>query len=148
MVAQSLVEGGVESDFGFQEAGYRAADLGAVGDFGELRGVDAGDLGGGLEVDFRHGPAGVGEVLQGDRGVGGDALGSKAGFAEFGGEGHAEATGVGRGDQFLGIGARAVLETGAERIRGVLEDVAVSGKGAATRLEVAAPNGEGFAFHR
>ena len=58
-----LEQGGVEGDLSrFQNAGDRAADFGVVGEFGELRLVDAGDLGFGGQVDLGDGGLFAGDV--------------------------------------------------------------------------------------
>ena len=92
-----------------QHLGHRTAFLGVLGELRKGRGVDAGYLR--FRVELNPGDAEtLSDFLQVHRGRGVDARGRKAALAQSGGQGHGKAAGVRRGNQFLGIGARAALK--------------------------------------
>ena len=141
------MEFGVEGDFGFEGAGDGAVLFGVGGDFLEVGVVDAGDLGVGVEVDFGDGPVAI-DLVEAEVCFGGNFFGAVASFAEEGGEGHAEAAGMGGGDEFFAVGAGALFEAVGEGVVGVFEGAALRADGSLAGFEVAVPDGGSCSCHR
>jgi hypothetical protein len=88
-----------------------------------------------------HDGKAIGHLLERNLGCGLHALGGELGFAENQRQSHREASGMGRADEFLGIGAGLALEPAAEAIGIVLQRAALCGDGAFTILDSAMPDG-------
>src|SRR5271157_6340611 len=85
--------------------------------------------------------------LERDLAEGLDALRRETGLAELSRERHGEAASVRRGDEFFGIGARALFETRDERIRRGREHATRGGHNSLSRFERSLPNCVGTALH-
>ena len=86
--------------------------------------------------------------IQRDGGFGADLFRPVPLLAEVVGERHAEAAGMGGGDEFFRIGALGVLEAGRERKGDVAEHLAVAVQLAAAAAQVTLPAAVGGALDR
>ena len=116
---------------------HRAFLLGLFRQRLELGGVVTRDLRFRLQLDLGDGHA-LTHTVDMDFGVGVDALGRHLLAAKAGGQRHGVAAGMGRADQFLGIGAFAVAEAGVEGI-GTFERFAAEPHKTRTVLQTATP---------
>jgi len=134
------LELGVHGNPGVEHLGHGAALFRLAG--GILEGLGAGARNDGFDgqVDGRDGKAVV-HLVQRDFGLGVQALGDHARFGQDVRQRHGEAAGMGRAQQFLGVGAGRVAEAGVETIGLVLERAALRGDRAFAGLQVARPGG-------
>src|SRR5262249_27424923 len=137
---------GIQRDVRLEHARHRAVGLGVGGKRVELGAVDVRHAPAELEVHGGDGPV-AGHLLERQRRLRRKLLRREVGAPELRGQRHGEASGVRGGNQLLGIGAGAALESRRERIRRVLERAALGGEAAGALLQVATPAGRCGAFH-
>src|SRR6266404_9053731 len=101
---------------------YRAVRFGVLGKLLERGGVDAGDLGRGLQFDLVDGPAGA-RLIEMHGGGSVNGLGRMARAAQGRCQRHGETTRVGRSQQLFRVGLAAPLESRPEAV------IAIQGAG-------------------
>src|SRR6185312_1930565 len=136
----------VHRDIRIQQTRNRAALLRVLSRFLELRLIGARNLHAHIQMNRRHGESRVG-LLERERRLRVDRLGGHARVPQLAGKRHAEASRVGGGDQFLGVGSRAVLKTGGEGILRVLQDAAGGRNRALSIFQTAGPVGACCTYH-
>src|SRR5271170_2045347 len=137
---------GSDADFCFEELRDGAASFGGLDGGVKFRLIRAGNVGNDVEMALGDGEA-FADFFERDGAGGFEFARGKASAAELRRKRHGETARVSGGEQFFGVGADSIFETGAEGILRVLQRAAIGRDAAFTRFQVALPNCGSFALH-
>ncbi len=145
--AESSNELGVHCDLGVQELGNGAVGFCRFCRFLELGRIGTRNGHEDIKMTRSHGEP-ARNLLQGDGGSGLDFLRGEASLTQDHGEGHGEAAGMRRSNQFLRVGAFLSFKPGGERVGRGVEDAGFRREGAFAVFEAAVPDRRCFTLHK
>lgn len=119
----SLLQFGIHGDVGAQQSRNEAARFGANGRINEFALRHVGQTGDNVQVNVHYRPT-RGQMFQRHGCGGNDVAGSRTGQSQCIRQGQGKAARMGGGNQFGGIGGKALFEGNTRAIAGLFQDAA------------------------